>query len=113
MPIAGLVPLPFLAVMNQDHNRPSGVRVMTTTYHCGRMFFQLFHEERNRLESLITNQSNCHSVTIRTALTKRNVTDFSESTSVNDMLGITLEATSSTSKQSTVAMKPINPATRA
>jgi len=77
------------------------------------MFFQLFHEECNRLESLITNQSNRRSATINTPLTKRDVTDFSESTSVNDMLGITLEATSLTSKQSMVAMKPINPATRA
>jgi len=76
------------------------------------MFFQLFHEECNRLESLITNQSNRRS-TMNTALTKCDVTNFSESINVNDMLGITLEATSSTSKQSMVAMKPINPATRA
>ena len=42
-----------------------------------------------------------------------NATDFSGSINVNDMLGITFEARSSTSKQSIVAMKPINPATRA
>ena len=77
------------------------------------MFFQLLHEECDRLESLITNQSNCRLATISTTSIEPDVTNFSESTSVNDMLGMTLEAISSTSKQSIVAMKPINPATRA
>ena len=85
------------------------------THHRSSVLFQFLHEECNRLETLIANQSKRwnRSATINTILVMPDVTNFSESTSVNDMLGITLEASSPTSKQSMVAMKPINPATRA
>lgn len=85
------------------------------THHCRSVFFQLLHEECNGLESLITDQSKRQkrSVITSTASVIPNVTNFSESTSVNVMLGMTLEASSSVSKQSIVAMKPIRPATRA
>ena len=114
MPTTGLVPQPFLAAANQ-HTTIVCPRRKYATYHRSCMFFQLLHEECNRLESLIANQSNrrSSSAMANIASVTHDVTNFSGSTSVNDMLGITLEASSSISKQSMVAMKPINPATRA
>ena len=85
------------------------------TYHCTGVFLQPLHEESDRFESLIANQSERQNRSVKaiTTLIVPDATDFSVSTSVNDILGMTLEASSSTSKQSMVAMKPISPATRA
>ena len=82
-------------------------------YHRSGVFFQLLREECNGLECLITDQSKRRKRSVTTSTAIPSVTNFSESTSVNDMLGMTLEASSSVSKQSIVAMKPISPATRA
>ena len=115
-PTTDSVPLLFPAVERTGITiiRP-GWKYITATYHRSGMFFQPLHEQSNRLESLIANQSNKENrlVKINAGLMIPDVTDFSVSTSVNDILGITLEASSSISKQSMVAMKPINPATRA
>lgn len=116
MLVSDPVPLPFLAIsrIRISLDRLKHKHVMVTHHRSG-VFFQLLHEECDRLESLITDQSNrrSRSVITNAVLIMANVTNFSESTSVNDMLGIALEASSSVSKQSIVAIKPISPATRA
>ena len=90
-------------------------RWVTVTDHCNGVFLQPLHEESDRFESLIANQSERQNRSVKaiTAPIVPDATNFSVSTSVNDILGMTLEASSSTSKQSMVAMKPISPATRA
>jgi hypothetical protein len=73
----------------------------------------LMTEECDRLESLLVNKSNGQSrpATTNISLIMPSVTNFVNQ--LDDMLGITLEVSLSTSKQPAVPMRPINPTTRA
>jgi hypothetical protein len=73
----------------------------------------LMTEECDRLESLLVNKSNgqSRSATTNTSLIMPSVTNFVNQ--LDDMLGITLEVSLSTSKQPAAPMRPINPTTRA
>ena len=77
------------------------------------MFLDLLDEELDGFEGLITYQPDIERSAGAKRRIEREVSYFSLSSNVKDMLGMTFDAMSSISKQSIVAMNAMRPATRA